>query len=68
MDTTTVLEIIKMIDNKLVDCIQPSENEDEYDQQINIQWGIRYGFEDIRNHLQNYIEAQLNAAELQSGE
>ena len=56
MDTTTVIEIIKMIDARINHC----EQLDRFD----AEWELIQ----FRDHLQLPIEAQLNAAELQSGE
>jgi len=68
MDIQTTLEIIKMIDNQ-IDYYRRNNSKDGFG---NIIKDFPQGQEDsltkLKNHLQNYIEAQLNAAELQSGE
>jgi len=63
MDTTTVLEIIKMLDQRI----------DESDKALN-----EFGDDDIagslnalesfRDHLQGYIESEVSKAENQTGE
>ena len=66
MDTTTVLEIIKMID-KL---------EDDWSEETNpsteIELARHLGGQDalgiLKDHLQSFIEGQVNAAENQSTE
>jgi len=67
MDTGTVLEIIKMIETKL-DIIQESE-ETTTDEEATIYLSGKYtGLNDLRVHLELFIEAQLNAFENQSPE
>jgi hypothetical protein len=61
MDTTTTLEIIKMIDAKIWNIVYPNKAYRTDD--IRIATLIEF-----KEHLQSFIEAQLNAAELQSGE
>ena len=61
MDTTTVLEIIKMIDTRL----------DQYDQLGCLnddQFAAQTELINFSCHLQSFIEAQLNAAENQTVE
>ena len=77
MDTTTVLEIIKMLETRCIKAHnawraeriesiiagkEPDNNETQYLK------GIADGLYFAQDHLQSFIEAQLNAAELQSGE
>ena len=67
MDTTTVLEIIKMIDTNLNsvqdwviddnDCIHPEFYSGHYS-----------GLTSLKDELQSFIEGQLSAAENQTGE
>lgn len=64
MDTTTVLEIIKMIDNKLSN-FRRGLLEGMPDA---FTIGEESGMQQIRDHLQSFIEGQLNAAENQTGE
>lgn len=69
MDTTTVLAIIKMIDVKLNSrdikgedlCIRTCNGEYE------CVWP-EYELAELRDHLQSFIEGQLNAAENQTME
>lgn len=59
MDTTTVLEIIKMIDNKLRNFTRgPLDGMPD-----NFTIGEESGMQQIRDHLQSFIEAELNKAE-----
>lgn len=66
MDTTTVLAIIEMIDNQ-IDYYRRNNSQDGFG---NIVKDFPQGQEDsltkLKNHLQSYIEAQLNAAENQT--
>jgi hypothetical protein len=68
MDTTTVLEIIKIIDNQ-IDYYRRNNSQDGFG---NIIKDFPQGQEDslvkLSSHLQSFIEGQLNATELQSGE
>ena len=66
MDTTTVLEIIKMIDTQI---------ESNYDDEFRFTWhknehcnGYQEGLEALKNHLQNYIDAELSAFESTLGQ
>ena len=61
MDTQTTLEIIKMIDAKIWNIAYPNKAYKTDD--IRIATLI-----ELKEHLQSFIEAQLNAAENQSGE
>ena len=61
MDTTTVLEIIKMLDSSI----------GQYEKLVFLdddQFGAKWALINFRDYLQSFIEGQLNAAELQSGE
>lgn len=70
MDTTTVLEIIKMIDSQL-NIIAKEYKDVELDPDQNLpadpSYWIAVGKEiiltDLRDHLQSFIEGQLNAEE-----
>lgn len=69
MDTATVLEIIKMIDTNvtaLEDAINTEENL-LYEDKINLETRID-ALVAFRDHLQSFIEGQLNAAENSTGE
>jgi hypothetical protein len=59
MDTTTVLEIIEMIDVKTKN-IRNNYPDESARRTI--------GLYELKEQLQSFIEGQLNAAELQSGE
>ena len=63
MDTTTVLEIIKMIDNQ-IDYYRRNNNQDGFG---NIIKEFPQGQEDsltkLKNHLQSFIEGQVSAIE-----
>jgi len=65
MDTTTVLEIIKMIDARLNAQIEEHKEmtDDDEDKYFYASSGIINGMEMIRDHLQSFIEAQVNAVE-----
>ena len=68
MDTTTVLEIIKMIDTRTfvsnMECDQ-----DVIDKATREYYRGRIeALEEMANHLQSFIEGQLNALENQSSE
>jgi hypothetical protein len=64
MDTTTVQEIIEIIDNKIRNFAKGPLDGMPDDFTI----GEEFGMKQIRDHLQSYIEAQVNAAENQTGE
>jgi len=59
MDTTTVLEIIKMIDRSI------KTIRDNYPDEGSKRTQALY---ELQEHLQSFIEAQLNAVELKTGE
>ena len=59
MDTTTVLAIIEMLDTRI----------GQYEKLVFIdddEFGAKWALINFRDHLQSYIEAQLNAAENQT--
>lgn len=71
MDTTTVLKIIEMIDDRLqknsmdFNSVPWEEMPDEvYYRSI----GEESGLTELKDHLQSFIEAQLNAEENKTGE
>jgi hypothetical protein len=69
MDTTTVLEIIKMIDIRINNVnVDEDEDYDQYDPANIKNEGRYHALTDFRDHLQSFIEGQLNAAENQTGE
>ena len=70
MDTNTVLEIIKMLDNQISIHWQDARNCCQYDKpsrdelpDYQCQLGKAFGLESFRDHLQQCIEGQLNAEE-----
>lgn len=69
MDTQTVLDIIKMIAAKQKHVKAHSKTIPHYNQDETQYWdGMLDGYFELRQHLQSFIETQLNAAELQLGE
>jgi hypothetical protein len=61
MDTTTVLEIIKMIETQIWNKVAPNKAYHISDARIS-------ALHELKEHLQEYIEGQLNVAENQTGE
>lgn len=69
MDTTTVLEIIKMIAAKQKHVKAHRKTIPHYNQDETQYWdGMLDGYFELKQHLQDYIEAELNAAENQTVE
>jgi hypothetical protein len=75
MDTTTVLEIIKMIDSHIKVIAEEYKDVDtDPDQNIPMDpsyWitvGKEMALTDLRDHLQSFIEGQVNAIENSTGE
>ena len=66
MDTQTVLEIIAELNN-YIECYKKSKRPST-DIMVMSDLGAIKALESYRDHLQSFIEGQLNAAELQSGE
>jgi hypothetical protein len=70
MDTTTVLEIIEMIENRIlnhsIDTLNASTATTVAQACMSI--GKREAFKEIRDYLQGYIESQLNAHEMNTEE
>ena len=66
MDTTTVLAIIEIIDNKIRNFARGPLDGMPDDFTI----GEEFGMKQIRDHLQSYIEAELDKgqAHIESGE
>lgn len=61
METGTVLTIIAILDQRIAKYDEmPSMDDDHFG-------GMR-ALEDLRDHLQNFIEAQVTAIEMQTGE
>lgn len=67
MDTSTVLTIIGMLDNKIDSINQTINNLYDYEDDTELFHHCK-GLEDIRDHLQSFIESQLNGAENKTGE
>ena len=67
MDTTTVLEIIKMIDAGIfnLDNLLHDTERNVSDDYLK---GGMHQLSGLKNHLQDYIEQQLSAAENSTGE
>jgi hypothetical protein len=67
MDTTTVLAIIKMIDTRITKYnVEIDKSLDDDDDDTSMYWTLRAGRDaltELQNHLQSYIDGQLNAAE-----
>lgn len=63
MDTTTVLEIIKMIENQIDNYKEKMELKG-----IDLVMPVEKELTQLRDHLQSFIEGQLSAAENQTGE
>ena len=75
MDTTTVLEIIKKLDSHIKVIAEEYKDVDTdpdqntpMDPSYWITVGKEMALTDLRDHLQSFIEGQLNAAENQTGE
>ena len=77
MDTTTVLEIIKMIDTRItkynveIDKSLDDDDDDDDDDDTSMYWNLRAGRDaltELQTHLQSFIEGQLNSAENQTVE
>ena len=76
MDTQTVLNIIKMIENQQDDIrgmikktrpFQPWDSQWVFKDDM-VLYGAETALHHLSCHLQDYIEAQLNAEELKTGE
>lgn len=65
MDTSTVLEIIAMLDNKIN--IADKKARESYPSDLSYLYQTA-SLTAFRDHLQSYIEAQLSAAENSTGE
>lgn len=63
MDTGTVLEIIAMLEARIDELEQEFETTDLYGYQLDWLQGQIIGFKDFKNHLQVYIESQVNQVE-----
>lgn len=61
LDTTTVLAIIEMIDARLANLENTTMHIEDY-------LGADRALTELQNHLQSFIEGELNAAELNTGE
>jgi len=65
MDTTTVLEIIKMIQTQKDFLINDYEDDAEGSARPTDEehYGAMYALNELQGHLQSFIESQLNAEE-----
>lgn len=63
MDTGTVLKIIAMLEARIDELEQEFETTDLYGYQLDWIQGQIIGFKDFKNHLQAYIESQVNQVE-----
>jgi dTDP-glucose pyrophosphorylase len=64
MDTTTVLEIIKMIDRQLIGIQKDYKHDNKpADKSYWLNVGKEQSLVSLQSYLQSFIEAQLNAAE-----
>jgi hypothetical protein len=71
MDTTTVLAIIEMIEVKIKDLgdwLHNHTSKEEMDWEQANKAGAYQELTELKDHLQSFIEAQLNALENQTGE
>ena len=68
MDTTTVMQIIKMIDVKQRQVKAHRKTIPDYNQDETQYWdGMLNGFVELQNPLQDYIEGQVSAMETSTG-
>lgn len=68
MDTTTVLEIIKMINVKQRQVKAHRKTIPHYNQDETQYWdGMLDGYFDLKQHLQDYIEGQVSSMETSTG-
>lgn len=63
MDIQTVMEIIAMLDTKIDELNKEFDNTDLYGDQLDWIQGQIIGFRDFRDHLQGFIESQVNQVE-----
>jgi hypothetical protein len=63
MDITTTLEIIAMLDQRTAYYFRLAS-----DHQNEMMHGKYLAYREFSEHLQDYVEAQLNAAEMETGE
>jgi uncharacterized protein YsxB (DUF464 family) len=64
MDTTTVMQIIKMIDVKHKQVKDKLKTIPQYNQDETQYWqGMGTGLQELSDHLQEYIEAEVSAIE-----
>ena len=70
MDTTTVLEIIKMIQTQKDFLINDYQDDAEGHARPTDEehWGAMHALNELQGHLQSFIEGQLNAAENETHE
>jgi hypothetical protein len=63
MDTQTVLEIIEMLDNKVKALRIEIDESPLQGADLEFEMGMMRGFKEFRDHLQEYIESQVNQVE-----
>jgi len=63
MDTNTVLKIIAMLDARIDELENELETTDLHGYQLDWIQGQIIGFKDFKNHVQYYIESQVNQVE-----
>jgi hypothetical protein len=70
MDTTTVLEIIAMIQTQKDFLLNDYQDDAEGHGRPTDEehYGAMHALNELQGHLESFIEAQLNAAENQTGE
>lgn len=69
MDTQTVIDIIKMIDTKRKSIKKYRKTIPHYNQDETQYWdGMLDGYFELRQHLQYFVESELNIAENQTVE
>ena len=69
MNTTTVLEIIKMINRRAFVSNMQCNHEVVMDKGVRDYYrGKEEAYDELSNHLQKYLDGQLNALENQTGE
>jgi len=64
MDTTTVLEIIKMIDTQKALLVNAYEDEESHGRPTDEEhYGAMHALNELQDHLQSFIENEVNKAE-----
>jgi hypothetical protein len=63
MDTKTVLKVIAMLDQIIEGLNKEFDNSDLYGDQLDWIQGQIIGFKEFKEHLQGFIESQVNQVE-----